>query len=89
MDTSKVGQLIAEQMEALERDYGTREGYEVAGGISIVVITGPGGSHFRIRSNMGHPAMTLGAMRMAEDEFLRALREPGGVERGGGDDGAE
>jgi hypothetical protein len=87
MDTSKAGELIAEQMEALDRDFGDRDDLEIGGGVSIVLIQGKDGSFFRIRSNMGHPAMTLGAMRMAEDEFLRALRDPGGIERSGdGDD---
>ncbi|HXB14740.1 MAG TPA: hypothetical protein VNV44_03255 [Solirubrobacteraceae bacterium] len=86
MDTSKAGQLIAEQMEALDRDFGDREDLKIGGGVSIVLIEGEDGSFFRIRSNMGHPAMTLGAMRMAEDEFLRALREPGGIEREGEDE---
>jgi hypothetical protein len=88
MDVSQAGKVVAEQMGALERDYGDKEDYEVAGVISIVVVQGPEGVQLRVRSNMANPAMTLGVMRMAEDEFLRALRQ-GGIESDGEDAEAE
>jgi hypothetical protein len=86
MDVSKAGKVIAEQMGALERDYGDDDSYDIVGTISIVAIQGPEGTNFRLRSNLGNPAMTLGALRMAEDQFLLALRTEGGIEHG---DGAE
>jgi hypothetical protein len=82
MDTSKAGRLIAEQMDALERDYGEKDGYEIGAMITIVEIAGPRGSHFRMRSNIGNPAMALGVMRMAEDEWLRSMRTPGAIQGG-------
>jgi hypothetical protein len=88
MDVSKAGKVVAEQMGALERDYGDKEDYEVAGVISVVVVQGPDGAQLRIRSNMSNPAMTLGVMRMAEDEYLRALRR-GSIEGAGDDDDSE
>ncbi len=87
MDTTSAGKVMAEQMAAIERDYEGNDDVKIAGTISIIVIEGPQGSTFRIRSNLGNPALTLGVLRMAEDEFLRALREPGGIERGGGEAG--
>lgn len=80
MDTTKAGQLIAEQMEALERDFGDRDDYRIVGGISIILIEGPEGVTFRTRSNLGNPVMTLGTIRMAEDDFLHAMRNPGRLE---------
>lgn len=74
IDTSKAGQQIAEQMEAIERDYEDKDGYELGAIVTIVGIEGPEGSGFRIRSNAGHPGMTLGVLRLAEDEFIRAIR---------------
>ena len=86
MDVSKAGKVIAEQMGALERDYGDNDDYEIVGTMSIVAIQGPDGANFRLRSNFGHPAMTLGALRMAEDQFLLALRTDGGIERSDGEE---
>lgn len=82
MDTSRAGNLIAEQMGNLERDYGDKEGYEIGAVISIIEVQGPDGAHFRIRNNLGNPALALGIMRMAEDELIRAMRTPGAFDQG-------
>lgn len=74
IDTSKAGQQIAEQMEAIEKDYADMDGYQVGAVITIVGIEGPDGANFRIRSNAGNPAMTLGIMRLAEEEWIQFLR---------------
>jgi hypothetical protein len=87
VDVSKAGRVIAEQMGALERDYGDSDAYDIVGTISIVAIQGPEGTNFRLRSNFGHPAMTLGALRMAEDQFMLALRTDGGIEHSDGEEG--
>lgn len=79
IDTSSAGTQVAEQMEAIERDYEDKDGYTVGAIVTIIGIDGPEGGGFRIRSNAGHPAMTLGVMRLAEDEFIRAMRG-GGVQ---------
>jgi len=74
IDTGKAGKQIAEQMEAIEKDYEDKDGYQLGAIVTIVGVEGPDGASFRIRSNAGHPGMTLGVMRLAEDEFVRALR---------------
>jgi hypothetical protein len=86
VDTSRAGRVIAEQMEALERDYG--DDFEIGAVITIVEIQGPEGSHFRMRNNIGNPVMALGVMRMAEEQWLMGMRTPGGMTRGNdeGDD---
>jgi hypothetical protein len=74
LDTSKAGQLVAEQMEALERDFGDGDDYEIGAIVTIVEIRGPEGSLFRIRNNLENPAMVLGVMRLAEEQWLWFLR---------------
>ena len=77
LDTSKAGQVIAEQMEALERDFGDQEGYEIGAVVTIVEVSGPDGSNLRIRNNIGNATMVLGVLRLAEDELVRAMRSDG------------
>jgi hypothetical protein len=74
LDTSKDGQVIAEQMEALEKDFGDKDGYDIGAVVTIVEVNGPEGSNLRIRNSMGDPVLTLGVLRLAEDELIRALR---------------
>jgi hypothetical protein len=74
LDTTKAGQVIAAQMEALEKDFGDKDGYEIGAVVTIVEVSGPEGSHLRIRNNMGNPTLTLGVLRLAEDELIRAMR---------------
>lgn len=69
-------------MEALERDFGDKEGFEIGAMITIVEVQGPEGAMFRIRNNLGNPALALGILRMAEDELIRAMRTPGAFEQG-------
>jgi hypothetical protein len=85
MDTAKAGTLIAEQMEALERDYGDKDDHEIGAIITIVEIQGPDGAHFRIRNNLPNPALTLGVLRMAEHEWIAAMKTPGAFGPGPGD----
>lgn len=77
LDTSKAGQVIAAQMEALEDDYGDQEGYEIGAVITIVEVSGPDGSDLRIRNNLGNPVMTLGVLRLAEAEWVRFMQSGG------------
>jgi len=74
LDTSRAGQVIAAQMEALEKDFGDKEGYEIGAVVTIVEVSGPEGSALRIRNNMGNPTLTLGYLRLAEDELIRFMR---------------
>lgn len=76
IDTSKAGQQIAAQMEAIESDFADKDGYELGAIITIVGINEPdGGSHFRIRHNVGNPALALGVLRLAEDQWIQLMRQ--------------
>jgi hypothetical protein len=76
IDTSKAGQQIAKQMEAIEKDFEDKDGFKLGAIITIVGIDGPeGGSHFRIRHNVGNPALALGVMRLAEDQWIQFMRQ--------------
>lgn len=77
LDQSKIGQLVSEQMEAIERDYGENEDgqHEIGAVITIVqVLTRHGediASDVRLRHNVGDPYMVLGLMRAAEQTVMR------------------
>jgi|HubBroStandDraft_2_1064218.scaffolds.fasta_scaffold402296_2 hypothetical protein len=72
MDTTAAGRLVAEQMEALEEDFGDE--FEIGAVVTIVEVRGPDGSAFRIRNNLGDGAQVLGVLRLAEDEWIRHMR---------------
>lgn len=75
IDTTKAGTQIAAQMEAIEKDFEDKDGYKLGAIITIVGIEGPEGSHFRIRHNVGNPALALGAMRLAEHQWIAAMHQ--------------
>jgi hypothetical protein len=67
LDQSKVGTHIAEQMEAIEADYGDREGdWEIGDICTIVEVRGPEGAEVRMRSSASSPHATLGLLKFAE-----------------------
>jgi hypothetical protein len=67
LDQSKVGQHIAEQMEAIEADYGEREGdWQIGDICTIVEVRGPEGAQVRMRSSASSPHATLGLLKVAE-----------------------
>jgi len=68
LDQSKVGQHVAQQMEAIEADYG--EESEIGDICTIVEIRGPHGSHVRMRSTASSPHSTLGLLKLAEQVAL-------------------
>ena len=75
MDVSRAGQMAAEQMEAIERTYQGKEGYEVGIMINIVQIVGPNGEiENRVQHNAAAPFMALGLMRVAEELILQPGR---------------
>jgi hypothetical protein len=74
-DQTKMGQVVASQMEALEADYG--EECEIGDVCTIVEIVGPHGSHVRVRTSDGRPHITLGLLGMAEATVLGTLRSGG------------
>jgi len=71
LDQSKVGRVVAEQMEAIENDYG--EDCEIGDVCTIVEVVGPHGSHVRVRSSDMRPHSGLGLVRMAEQAMLGNL----------------
>jgi hypothetical protein len=75
MDASKAGRVIAEQLEAIEEDYGHSDEHEIGAVITIVEVTGPTGSELRIRHNLeNQPYRLVGFMRVAEEYALAAFR---------------
>ena len=54
LDQSKMGNVVAKQMEALEADYG--DDCEIGDVCTIVEVLGPHGSHLRVRSSDMRPA---------------------------------
>jgi len=72
LDQRKVGQHIAEQMEAIEADYGDRDEQFTIGDIcTIVEVRGPeGGAQVRMRSSTPATHATLGLLKIAEQIAL-------------------
>ncbi len=82
-DQSKIGQVVAAQMEALEGRYG--DDCEIGNVCTIVEVLGPHGSDVSVRSSEARPHTTIGLLRMAEAMMLNRL---GGVDSRGGGVGA-
>jgi hypothetical protein len=72
LDQSKMGTVVAEQMEALEADYG--DDCEIGDVCTIVEVVGPHGSHLRVRSSDMRPHITIGLLRTSEAMFLSGMR---------------
>ena len=77
-DQTKMGRVVAEQMEALEARFG--EDCEIGDVCTIVEVIGPHGSSVSVRSSEARPHTTIGLLRMAEAMMLRSI---------GGEDSAE
>jgi hypothetical protein len=75
LDQTKMGQVVAEQMEALEGDYD--EDCEIGDVCTIVEVVGPHGSHVRVRGSDMRPHIMIGLMRMSESFFLGTLTGEG------------
>ena len=71
LDQTKMGRVVAEQMEALEADYD--EDCEIGDICTIVEVLGPHGSHVRVRSSDTRPHVMIGLLRMAEGALLSSL----------------
>jgi hypothetical protein len=72
LDQSKMGQVVAQQMEALESDYG--DDCQIGDVCTIVEVLGPHGSHVRVRSSDMRPHVTIGLLRSSEAMFLSGMR---------------
>lgn len=68
LDQTKVGKVIAEQMEAIEGDYG--EGCSIGDVCTIVEVVGLHGSHVRVRTSDMRPHSGLGLIEMAKNAML-------------------
>jgi hypothetical protein len=77
IDQSKIGQVVAEQMEAVERDYG--DDCEIGDVCTVVEVLGPHGSHVRVRNSSGRPHIGVGLLHVAEALLLGSMgSEPSG-----------
>ncbi len=77
LDQSKVGQHIAEQMEAIEADFGEKEGNWTIGDVcTIVEVRGPEGGGVRMRSSAASPHATLGLIKVAELLAISSMGSP-------------
>jgi hypothetical protein len=75
LDATKIGRVVAAQMEALESRFG--DDCEIGDVCTIVQITGPHGSQVAMRSSDVQPHALIGLLRMAEAMALREVyREP-------------
>jgi hypothetical protein len=75
MDSSKAGRVIAEQLEAIEQEYGDSDEHDIGVVITIIEITGPDGSELRVGHNLeDQPYRLVGLMRGAEERLLAMFR---------------
>ena len=73
MKTATLGQVAAEQMKAIEDDYGEEGEIQVV--CSIVGVAGPNGQEVRMRSNCT-PHTTLALLNQAQQFALSQLVDP-------------
>jgi len=74
IDTTAAGKLIAEQMDAIEKDYEGRDGFEIGAVVTIVEVHGPDGAEFRTRYNTGgNPFLAMGVMEAAKQQMLLGM----------------
>ena len=71
LDQTKMGQVVAEQMEALESRFD--DDCEIGDVCTIVEVIGPHGSSVSVRSSEARPHTTIGLLRMAEAMMLRSI----------------
>lgn len=84
LDQTKMGRVVAEQMEALESRFD--EDCEIGDVCTIVEVIGPHGSSVSVRSSEARPHTTIGLLRMAEAMMLASL---GGRDFGDEEEGEE
>jgi hypothetical protein len=79
MDISDAGKLIAEQMDAIEKDFGASKEHSIGAVITIVEVVGPEGTQLRLRTNLGgQPYRLLGYLAAAQDNALEAVKRGSG-----------
>jgi hypothetical protein len=73
LDASKIGQVVAEQMEALEGRFG--DDCQIGAVCTIVEVLGPHGSQVAVRPGSDvRPHGLIGLLRMAEAMALSGVR---------------
>jgi hypothetical protein len=73
LDASKIGQVVAEQMEALEGRFG--DDCQIGDVCTIVEVLGPHGSQVAVRPGADvRPHGLIGLLRMAETMALSGVR---------------
>jgi hypothetical protein len=81
LDASRVGQVVAEQMEALESRFG--EDCQIGDVCTIVEVLGPHGSSVAVRSGPDvRPHGLVGLLRLAERVALADVRGESAEEDG-------
>jgi hypothetical protein len=71
LDQTKMGRVVAEQMEALEGRFD--DDCEIGDVCTIVEVIGPHGSSVSVRSSEARPHTTIGLLRMAEAMMLASI----------------
>jgi hypothetical protein len=73
LDATKIGQVVAEQMEALEQRFG--DDCQIGDVCTIVEVIGPHGSSVAMRPGADvRPHALIGLLRMAEHMALSGVR---------------
>jgi hypothetical protein len=72
MDATKIGNVVATQMEALEGRFG--DDCEIGDVCTIVEVVGPHGSEVAMRSSDIRAHSLIGLLRLAEAMTLRDVR---------------
>jgi hypothetical protein len=82
LDQTSIGQVVSQQMEAIEQDHGDDPDVEIGNVITIVEVLKHRGedqyeSNVRIRTNSGDPYRVLGLIRAAEQNVIQGFNQPG------------
>jgi hypothetical protein len=73
LDATKIGQVVAEQMEALEGRFG--DDCQIGDVCTVVEVLGPHGSSIAVRPSADvRPHGLIGLLRMAEAMALSGIR---------------
>ena len=81
IDQTKIGQVVAEQMEAIEGHYG--DDCEIGDICTIVEVVGPHGSHVRVRTSDPRPRIVAGLLRVAEAMLFAGMAPAEGADEDG------
>lgn len=80
LDQTIIGQVVSQQMEAIERDHGSDPDVQIGNVITIVEVLKQQGedefaSNVRIRTNSGDPYRVLGLIRAAEQNVIQGFNQ--------------